>query len=129
MSGGIIMDREELADKIIETEPKKLQGDKDVWEEHIYFSDNVLIVGYKENEDYCAGHPEGKCVRYYSWYWELRDTDSWAVLQENHEGDYTFCTEFEKCKWSDQDFLDDIADEIAEEVFGWLQDLKHDNIE
>ena len=114
------MDKEELADKIIETEPEKIPGDKDIWEEHIYFNDKILIVGYKENEDYCAGHPEGECVIYYSWYWELREADSGEVLQKNHEGEYTFCTESDECNLIDQDFIDDIADEIAEEVSNWI---------
>lgn len=116
------MDREELADKIIETTPEKLLGNKDIWELRVYLENKVLLVGYMENDDFCEGHPKGKSVRYYSWYWELRDTESWELLHENHEGEFTFCTEPETCKLTDQDFLDDIADEIAEEVFEWLKE-------
>ena len=113
------MDFDKLVEEIIDTEIGKIPGNEDKWEKHIYIKENVLIVGYKKNEGFYGDGGEG--VESYAWYWELRNADTWDVLHENHDGDFTFCTDPEECTWSDQDLIEDIADEVAEESMRWME--------
>jgi hypothetical protein len=66
--------KNELVDLIEKSELERIPGDKDVWEKHIYLDDNnVLIVGYEEEEASYKQDPEEETVKTYYWYWELRD--------------------------------------------------------
>ncbi|MBM4240335.1 MAG: hypothetical protein FJ150_01430 [Euryarchaeota archaeon] len=135
------MDKEVLVDMIINTALEKLPGFKDVWEKHIYLENKkVLIVGFREEDKFNKEDPGEEVIRSYYWYWELRDTVTWEILDENQEKDFVFCesdmggwsdqdrvedivgdiSEAEVCTWSDQDFIEDIAHDIADEVLGWL---------
>jgi hypothetical protein len=137
-----MIDQEELADRIIETPLEKQSETEDVWEKHIDLDEKVLIVGYKEEESYCEDNEEEEeCVITYSWYWELRHSDTWDLIQENHETDLNFCNETEKepwsdestfeevgdipgnniCAFSDQNRIEDIVEDIVSEVTEWLQ--------
>ena len=89
-----MVDREKLVDMIINTDLEKVPGPKDVWEKHVYLDDDkVLIVGYEETGKICqgltadltSGGDEEKCAISYTWYWEVRDSESWDVLYENHD--------------------------------------------
>ena len=112
------MDLDKLVEQIIGTEIEKIPGNEDKWEKHIYIKENVLIVGYKKNEGF---YDDGEGVESYAWYWELRNADTWAVLHENHDGDFTFCTDPSEGTWSDQALIEDIADDVAEESLKWLE--------
>lgn len=137
-----MMDQEELAENIIEAPMEKQSGPGDVWEKHIELDDgNVLIVGYKEEERFCEEDPQEECIITYAWYWEMRDSDTWDLIQENHDTDLTFCNESEKtpwgddstfeevgdisganiCAWGDQNRIEDIAEDIVSEVVEWLE--------
>jgi hypothetical protein len=136
------LDEVRLAEKIIETELEKLPKNGDVYEKHIYLDDQkVLIVGYKKEESYCEEDPQEECGITFYWYWELRDSENWDLIEENTEKDFNFCVDSEKnawsdentfdeigdvsgntiCTWSDQDRIEDIAEDIAEEVMLWLK--------
>ncbi|KAF5066273.1 hypothetical protein DSECCO2_265410 [anaerobic digester metagenome] len=115
------MDLDKLVEQIIDTEIEKIPGTEDKWEKHIYIKENVFIVGYKENEGFYDDNDDGTHVKSYSWYWELRNADTWDVLHENHDGDFTFCTDPKECTWSDQDLIEDIADVVAEESLRWFE--------
>jgi hypothetical protein len=132
--------KEELMDMVINTPLEKVQGPKDCWEKNIYLEDEkVLVVGYKEEESFCEEDTEEECVTTYSWYWDLRNSETWDLIQENHDTDLTFCSPSQKepwsdedtfegygnipndiCTWSDQNQIEDIAEDIVEEVRGWL---------
>lgn len=95
--------RKELVNRIEKTELERLQGDKDIWEKHIYLDDNyVIIVGYEEEEKSEQQDPEEETIKNYYWYWELRDSQKWNVIFENHDKVYSFC-ESEMGTFSDQD--------------------------
>jgi hypothetical protein len=133
--------KEELVDLIEKSELERLQGDKDIWEKHIYLDDdNVLIVGYQEEEASYKQDPEEETVKNYYWYWELRDSKTWELKFENHDKEYSFCEsemgsfsdqdsvkdivgdidEAEICKWEEQERIEDISDYIADKVMEWL---------
>jgi len=137
--------KDELVEKIEETELEKSQRKRDAWEKHIYLEDNkVLIVGYNEEESFNETNPGEETVRNYYWYWEVRDSGSWDVLFDNHDKDYSFCEsnvggytdqdrvedivgdieEEDVCTWSEQDWIEDISENIAEEVIEWLEPIK-----
>jgi hypothetical protein len=137
-----MIDQEELADRIIETPLEKQSGSGDVWEKHIELdNEKVLIVGYKEEENFCEDSTEEECVITYSWYWELRNSDTWDLIRENHDTDLSFCNETEKepwgdestfeevgdisgnniCAFSDQNRIEDILEGIISEVAEWLE--------
>lgn len=139
--------KDKLVEKIEETELERLQGQKDVWEKHIYLEDDkVVIVGYEEEESFDDENTGEETVKNYYWYWELRDSGSWTVLFDNHDKDFSFCEsvmgdytdqdrvedivgdieEENVCTWSEQDWIEDISEEIADEVFEWLGTLKKD---
>jgi hypothetical protein len=106
-----MIDQDELADRIIETPLEKKSGSGDVWEKHVDLDDEkVLIVGYKDEENFCEDNTEEECVITYSWYWELRDSDTWDLIQENHGTDLTFCSETEKEPWSDESPFEEVGD-------------------
>ena len=142
-----MIDKEELVDQIEETELERAQGKKDNWEKHIYLEDdNILIVGYEEEESFGEQNSEEEVVKNYYWYWELRDSKNWDVTFDNHDKEFSFCEstvgeytdqdrvedivgdieEENVCTWSEQDWIEDISEEIAEEVLEWLVTLKKD---
>ena len=136
-----MIDKKELIDKIEKTELEKMQGDKDVWEKYIYLdNNNVLIVGYEEEEVSDKPDSEEETVKIYYWYWELRDSQTWDILFENHDKVFSFCEsemgtysdqdrmedvvgdidEAEVCSWSEKDWIEDISEDIANKVLEWL---------
>lgn len=140
-----MIDKKELVDMIENTELERIQGYKDVWEEHIYLDDNkVLIVGYEEEEKTDMQDPEEETVKNYYWYWELRDSKTWDVLFENHDNVFSFCEsemgsysdqdrmedvvgdidEAEICGWSEKDLIEDISEDIADKVLEWLASME-----
>ena len=137
-----MMTKDELAERIIETELERIPEKQEVYEMHIFLDDDkVLIVGYDKEESFCEEDPQEECGVTYFWYWELRDSEKWEIIGENKDKDYTFCIDSEKdvwaddpeysgegslsltqmCTWSDQSNIEDIADDIASEVLEWLE--------
>ncbi len=139
-----MIDKKELVDLIENSELERIPGDRDVWEKHIYLDDNVLIVGYEEEEASYKQDPEEETVKTYYWYWELRDSKTWDILFDNHDNDFSFCEsemgsysdkdrvedvvgdidEGEVCAWSEKDWIEDISDDIADKVLEWLTNIK-----
>jgi len=140
-----MIDKKELVDMIEKAELKRIQADKDVWEKHIYLDDkNVLIIGYEKEEATEKQDPEEETVKNYYWFWELRDSQTWDVLFENHDKSFSFCEseigtysdqervedivgdidEAEVCGWSEKDLIKDISENIADEVLKWLANIK-----
>lgn len=137
-----MMNKDEIIDLIITASIEKIEGPEDVWEAHLELDDvKTLVVGYKGEESFCEEETEDECVVTYSWYWELRNSENWDLLEENHDSDLTFCTPTQKepwsdestfeeigdiskskiCTWSDQNHIEDIAEDIADEVVDWLE--------
>lgn len=142
-----MMDKEELVDRIEETELEKVQRERGSWEKHIYLEDDkVIIVGYEEEESFNEHNSGEEVVKNYYWYWELRDSGNWDVLYDNHDKEFSFCEsnvgeytdqdrvedivgdieEENVCTWSEQDWIEDISEDIADEVLEWLEPLKKD---
>ena len=140
-----MIDKKELVNKIEKTELEKVQGTKDIWEKHIYLNDdNILIVGYEEEEAFDKQDTDEETVKNYYWYWELRNSQTWDILFDDHDRDFSFCEsemggytdqdriedvvgdidEGEVCKWSEKDWIEDISEYIADEVLGWLTTIK-----
>jgi hypothetical protein len=140
-----MIDKKELVDLIENSELERIREDRDVWEKHIYLDDvNVLIVGYEEEEVTDKQDPEEETIKNYYWYWELRDSQTWNVLFEDHDKVFSFCEsergtysdqdriedlvgdidEGDVCTWSEQDWIEDIAEDIADEVLKWLVAIK-----
>lgn len=140
-----MIDKKELVNKIEKTELEKVQGTKDIWEKHIYLNDdNILIVGYEEEEAFDKQDTDEETVKNYYWYWELRNSQTWDILFDDHDKDFSFCEsemggytdqdriedvvgdidEGEVCKWSEKDWIEDISEYIADEVLGWLKTIK-----
>ena len=140
-----MIDKEELVDMIEKAELERMQGDKDVWEKHIYLDDNnVLVIGYEEEEVNVKPDPEEEIIKNYYWYWELRDSQTWDVLFENHDKVFSFCEsemgtysdqervedvvgdidEGNVCAWSEKDLIEDISEDIADKVLEWLSIIK-----
>ncbi len=134
--------RKELADRIEKAELGNIQGDNDVWEKHIYLGDDkVLIVGYEEEEPSDEPDSDEEVIKNYYWYWELRDSQTWDVLFEDHNKIFSFCEsemgtysdqermedvvgdidEAEVCSWSEKDLIEDISEDIADKVLEWLE--------
>lgn len=134
--------KKELIEKIEKTDLERIQGDKNVWGKYIYLDNNrVLIVGYEEEESSELQNPEEETIKNYHWFWELRDSDTWDVLFDNHNKDFSFCesemgtysdqdrvedvvgdiSESDVCKWDEQDWIEDISDDIASNVMEWLK--------
>jgi hypothetical protein len=137
--------KKELVDLIESSELERVQGDKDIWEKHIYLDDNkVLIVGYEEEEKTDVQDPEEETTKTYFWYWELRDSQNWNVIFENHNKIFSFCEsemgtysdqdrmedvvgdidEAEVCSWSEKDLIEDISEDIAVKVLEWLSSIQ-----
>jgi hypothetical protein len=137
--------KEELVDKIETTKLERVQDIRDSYEKHIYLDDdNVLIVGYNQEEEFDKRDPDEETVKNYYWYWEIRNSESWDVIFENHDMAFSFCesevgtwsdedrvedvvgdiSEGDICKWSDQDWIEDISGEISDEVLVWLKKLE-----
>jgi hypothetical protein len=140
-----LIKKKELIEKIEITDLERIQGDKNVFGKYIYLdNDLVLIVGYEEEEISEVQNPEDETVKNYYWFWELRDSDRWDILFENHDKIFSFCesemgtysdqdsigdvvgdiNESEVCKWEDQDWIEDISDDIASKVMEWLTTLR-----
>lgn len=138
-----MVSKEELLDLILNTPLEKVTGPQDIWEQHIDIEDGkVLIVGYKAEDQFCEQNMDEECVVIYSWYWELRNSETWDLLQENHDTDLTFCTPSEKepwsdestfeeigdisnsniCTWGDQNRIEDIADDVVDDALEWLKE-------
>jgi hypothetical protein len=138
-----MVEKEEVVDMILNTPIGKISGPEDMWEEHIDVEDEkVLIVGYKAGDNFCEEDMDEECVVIYSWYWELRNFETWDLLQENHDTDLSFCSPSEKepwgdestfeeigdiskskiCTWGEQNRIEDIAEDVAEEVLEWLRE-------
>ena len=140
-----MIEKEELVDMIEKAELERMQGEKDVWEKHIYLEDNsVLIVGYEEEEVNVKPDPEEETIKNYYWYWELRDSQTWDIIFENHNKVFSFCEsemgtysdqervedvvgdidEGNVCAWSEKDLIEDISEDIADKVLEWLSIIK-----
>ena len=136
-----MVDKDEIIDMVITTPIEKIRESEDVWEAHVEIEDGkLLVVGYKAEESFCEEETDKECLLTYSWYWELRNSETWDLMQENHDSDLTFCTPSQKdpwsdestfeeigdiskskiCTWSDQNHIEDIAEDIADEVMEWL---------
>jgi len=134
--------KEELVDKIENTKLEKKKDTGDSYEKNIYLDDDlILIIGYNLEENFEDIDKGEESVKNYYWYWEIRNSQSWEVIFENHDKDYSFCesnvgewsdndrvedivgdiAEEDVCKWSEQDWIDDISDNIADEVLTWLK--------
>lgn len=138
-----MVNKDGIIDMIINAEIKRIEDSKDIYEAHIEVEDQkTLVIGYKSEENFCEEDTEDdECVITYSWYWELRNSETWDLLNENHDGDLSFCTPSEKnpwsdestfeeigdlskakiCAWSDQNHIEDVAEDIADEVTEWLE--------
>lgn len=123
-----MVNKDELSDMIINTDLKKVDGPDDIYEKHIELDDGkTLVVGYKEKEKTCvgltkdltSGMDEEKCVVTFVWYWEIRDTETWDVIYENHETDLSFCSEDLEKAWSDDSTFEDIGDVPGTEFCTW----------
>ena len=141
-----MVEKDEIIDLIINTPIEKIKDSEDVWEAHVEIEDRkMLVVGYKAEESYCEESFEdeatdNECVLTYSWYWELRNSETWDLIQENHDSDLSFCTPSQKdpwsdestfeeigdlskskiCTWSDQNHIEDVAEDVADEVMEWM---------
>jgi len=140
-----LINKNELVEKIEKTDLERIQGDKNVFGKYIYLDNNrVLIVGYEEEESSDVKNPEEETIKNYYWFWELRDSDTWDILFENHDKVFSFCesemgtysdqdrigdvvgdiNESEVCKWDEQDWIEDISEDIASKVMEWLTTSK-----
>jgi hypothetical protein len=134
--------KDELIDRIEKTDLERITEKRDAFEKHIFLDDDkVLIVGYGEEEHSEKQDPEEETVTTYYWYWEIRDSQKWDVIFENHDNKFSFCEsehgtfsnedriedvvgdidESEVCAWSDRDWIEDISEYIADEVLHWLK--------
>ncbi|MDD1763313.1 MAG: hypothetical protein LUQ70_01190 [Methanobacteriaceae archaeon] len=78
--------KDELAERIMETELEKIPEKEEVYEKHIFLDDGkVLIVGYDRKESFCEDDPQEECGVTYFWYWELRDSENWDIIGENKD--------------------------------------------
>ncbi|WP_424353834.1 hypothetical protein [Methanobacterium sp. MBAC-LM] len=140
-----MVNEDELTDMIVNIDLEKVDGPKDIWEKKIDLDDGrSLVVGYEEESKVCqgltkdltSGTDEEKCAITYSWYWEVRDSETWDVIYENHDTDLGFCSEdlqkawsdestfenvgdvpgTELCTWSDQNGIDDIVEDIIDDI-------------
>ena len=142
-----MISKEELVDKIENTKLERTQDLGDSYEKRIYLDDdNVLIVGYSQEEKFEEDDPEEENVKNYYWYWELRNSQRWDILFENQDKYYNFCesevggwsdndrvedvvgdiAEEDVCRWSEQDWIEDISEDIADEVLDWIKTLGKD---
>jgi hypothetical protein len=139
-----MISKEELVDKIENTKLERMPDLGDSYEKRIYLDDNnVLIVGYNQEEKFDVDDPDEEKVRNFYWYWELRNSLTWDILFENQDKTYNFCesevggwsdndrvedvvgdiAEEDVCRWSEQDRIEDISEDIADEVLDWIKTL------
>lgn len=138
-----MVNKDELSDLIINTDLEKVQGPKDVWEKHIDLDDGrTLVVGYKEESKVCqgltkdltSGMNEEKCAITYNWYWEIRNSETWDLIYENHDTDLGFCSEDLQRAWSDESTFEDVGDVPGTELCTWsdqnnIEDIVEDIID
>lgn len=139
-----MIEKDELIDKIETTKLERKQNLSDSYEKNIYLDDDlILIVGYNQEESFEKVDQEEETVRNFVWYWEIRNSQTWEVIFENHDNNYSFCestvgewgdndrvedvvgdvAEEDVCKWSEQDLIEDISENIADEVLAWLKNM------
>ena len=132
-----MVNEDELTDMIINTDLEKVQGPKDIWEKKIDLDGGKsLVVGYEEESKVCqgltkdltSGTDEEKCAITYSWYWEVRDSETWDVIYENHDTDLGFCSEDLQRAWSDESTFEDIGDVPGTELCTWSDQNGIDDI-
>jgi len=124
-----MVDKDILRDMIINNDLEKIPDLKDIWEKYIDLDDNkTLIVGYKEeskicqdglNSDFTSGIENDKCAITYNWYWEVRESDTWDIVYENHDTDLGFCSEDLEDEWSDENTFEDIGEVPGTELCTW----------
>ncbi|HSO25960.1 MAG TPA: hypothetical protein VLR54_04990 [Methanobacteriaceae archaeon] len=140
-----MIEKAELVEQIEKADLEIIDSTKDTWEKKIYLDDEkVLIVGYEKEEKFEEEDPEEETVTTFYWYWELRNSQNWDILFEKRDKKFSFCEsehgslsdddqiedvvgdidEEDICTWSEQDFIDDISEEIAETTLKWLKSLK-----
>ncbi len=132
-----MVNEDELTDMIVNTDLEKVQGPKDIWEKKIDLDGGrSLVVGYEEESKVCqgltkdltSGTDEEKCAITYSWYWEVRDSETWDVIYENHDTDLGFCSEDLQKAWSDESTFEDIGDVPGTELCTWSDQNGIDDI-
>lgn len=132
-----MVNEDELTDMIVNTDLEKVQGPKDIWEKKIDLDGGrSLVVGYEEESKVCqgltkdltSGTDEEKCAITYSWYWEVRDSETWDVIYENHDTDLGFCSEDLQRAWSDESTFEDIGDVPGTELCTWSDQNGIDDI-
>ncbi len=138
-----MVNEDELTDMIINMDLEKVQGPKDIWEKKIDLDEGKsLVVGYEEESKVCqgltkdltSGTDQEKCAITYSWYWEVRDSETWDVIYENHDTDLNFCSEDLQKAWSDESTFEDIGDVPGTELCTWsdqnnIEDIAEDIID
>jgi hypothetical protein len=132
-----MVNEDELTDMIINVDLEKVQGPKDIWEKKIDLDDGKsLVVGYEEESKVCqgltkdltSGTNEEKCAITYKWYWEVRNSETWDVIYENHDTDLNFCSEDLQRAWSDESTFEDIGDVPGTELCTWSDQNNIDDI-
>ena len=132
-----MVNEDELTDMIVNTDLEKVQAPKDIWEKKIDLDGGrSLVVGYEEESKVCqgltkdltSGTDEEKCAITYSWYWEVRDSETWDVIYENHDTDLGFCSEDLQRAWSDESTFEDIGDVPGTELCTWSDQNGIDDI-
>jgi hypothetical protein len=132
-----MVNEDELTDMIVNMDLEKVDGPKDIWEKKIDLDDDrSLVVGYEEESKVCqgltkdltSGTDEEKCAITYSWYWEVRDSETWDVIYENHDTDLGFCSEDLQRAWSDESTFEDIGDVPGTELCTWSDQNGIDDI-
>ncbi|MEN6291696.1 MAG: hypothetical protein ABFC34_17355 [Methanobacterium sp.] len=132
-----MVNEDELTDMIINIDLEKVQGPKDIWEKKIDLDEGKsLVVGYEEESKVCqgltkdltSGTDEEKCAITYSWYWEVRDSETWGIIYENHDTDLSFCSEDLQKAWSDESTFEDIGDVPGTELCTWSDQNGIDDI-
>ena len=132
-----MVNEDELTNMIVNTDLEKVQGPKDIWEKKIDLDGGrSLVVGYEEESKVCqgltkdltSGTDEEKCAITYSWYWEVRDSETWDVIYENHDTDLGFCSEDLQRAWSDESTFEDIGDVPGTELCTWSDQNGIDDI-
>lgn len=132
-----MVNEDELTDMIINIDLEKVQGPKDIWEKKIDLDEGKsLVVGYEEESKVCqgltkdltSGTDQEKCAITYKWYWEVRDSETWDVIYENHDTDLNFCSEDLQKTWSDESTFEDIGDVPGTELCTWSDQNNIDDI-
>jgi hypothetical protein len=137
--------KSELVEQIEKADLELKDRTKDAWEKKIYLDNyKVLVVGYEKEESFEDVDPEAETVSTFYWYWELRNSQNWDILFEDRNKNFSFCEsehgrfldddqiedvvgdidEAEICTWSDQDYINDISEEIANNVLEWLKRIE-----